>query len=207
MLLVTVSVPALSIPPPEPVAVLELNVLPTTVSVPVISFSTAPPDAPALPVTAKLVSVSVPALSMPPPFKTASPSVIVRSEIEAVVPGATEKTWIAAWPLIESARAGAVDHLRTNRFTQGQRAGQVDRLWCRQIEDRRVELDLATRITRVGVGLRDAVKQIARHARPRARIGRGVDRVNRGRNCQQDPVLKPFPHPLAATLRARLLGA
>ena len=114
--------------------------------------------------TVQPVSVSVPRFSTPPALRmtlVSEPSAMVRPETVAVTPLATERTSTALLPLIVTTLApGPSITSRTERFGQLQCAGQGDRL--RGVEDRRVELDLAAGGIRVGVGLGDAVEQVAR---------------------------------------------
>ena len=72
------------------------------VKLPVDSLATPPPKAAVLPVIARFDRSRVPELSMAPPFSAANPPVIVKPEIEAVTPVATEKTVAILFPLIET---------------------------------------------------------------------------------------------------------
>lgn len=73
-----------------------------TVSVPVSSLATPPPNAAVLPVTERFERLSTPELSMAPPLFAARPPVTVSPLIEAVTPAATENTPLALPPLIVS---------------------------------------------------------------------------------------------------------
>ena len=74
MLLVSVSVPTLSMPPPW--------------------------ESEVFPVTVQLVTVSVPLLSMPPPSPVILPFSMVRPEIKTVAPESTRKITELLSPLI-----------------------------------------------------------------------------------------------------------
>ena len=197
----TVSVPSFSMPPPNP-AELFTKVELVIVSVP--SLAMPPPAPPLLTLLLKvqLVTASVPWLLMPPPSWLVLPPQMVRPERLAVVSLETENTWTVSLPVIF--RSLAPGPSITSGPAVSDRSNVADRVidcWRGHLKDGRVELDLAAGGIGVGVGLGDAVEEVARVVRPRAGIAREVDGVDRRRAGEEGPVLEPFEHREPATPR------
>ena len=161
--LMTVSVPELKMPPPsaaESLARVELM----TVSVPELKMP--PPSAAESLARVELMTVAVPKLKMPPP-SASSPPVMVRPLIAAVVPASTSNTRLALLPLtLIWAAPGPYDRHVVGDLQHA--AGQHDRPAQAEGEVDRVQAG-------IGVGVEDRLPQRAGTAVAGVRHHEGPD--------------------------------
>ena len=152
---------------------------PVTVSVP--SLLMPPPTEAKLLSMVESVTVSVPSLSIPPPDWLVMPPEMVSPESEAVTPAEISSTPTALLPLIVTMLAPGPS-ISSGPAVSVSSSVLASLTVCGWIELKivGVELDHAPGSICVGVGLGDAVEQVARAVGSRAGIARQVDEIAGG---------------------------